>query len=136
MRAVINTFAKEENAIYNGLTFPVVGHCNGHLEINIDGLICDFELTHVSIVDIQTEFFHAHLRAEKMGFDYWYNLLVSYIKANKIKIQHQKAPEKLQMQKQESADISEYFVTDEELFLHERIDINEPSQSLFERAEL
>jgi hypothetical protein len=85
MKAIINTYLKSELAIYDGRTFDIVGHCNGHLEIEIEGIINDFELKEVLIVDIENELRHAAIRNEKTFCDYWYSILTKYVKENTIK---------------------------------------------------
>lgn len=87
MKAIINTWSKSELSIYNGRTFDVVGHCNGHLEIEMDGIINDFELDEILIVEIETELRHAALRNEKTFCDYWYQILRRYVKENTIKFE-------------------------------------------------
>ena len=86
MKAIINTFERNALSVNNGLTFPIVGHCNGHIEIEIDGFIVDLELSEILIVDIQTEIRHAVHRMNAIGFDYWHDILIKYTKRNKINI--------------------------------------------------
>jgi hypothetical protein len=101
MKAVINCFVKNDLSIYNGLTFDVVGHCNGCIEVDINGIINDMQLTEIIIVDITKEITHSIIRHDKMFFDYWYDILKMYCKVNKIKIK----PEKLPTEKAERMEV-------------------------------
>jgi hypothetical protein len=86
MKAIINCFVKNDLSIYNGLTFDIVGHCNGCIEVDINGIINDMQLDEIMIVDIQREINHSIIRYDRMFFDYWYDILKQYCKVNKIKI--------------------------------------------------
>lgn len=116
MKAVINCFAKNDISIYNGLTFDIVGHCKGHIEVDILGIIYDIELDELLIVDIQTEIKHAIIRYDAMFFDYWYDILKQYCKVNKIRL----SPNKLPTEKAERNPVTfeETAQSDNDIFLH------------------
>ena len=95
MKCIINAYQKNELSGLNGLTFNVVGHCNGFLEVDTGDIIVDFELSEVLIVDIETEIRHAIFRDNKTFCDYWYRILKLYCKENKIKLPTDKNTNKI-----------------------------------------
>jgi len=90
MQAIMNTYAKGVYAHYNGWTFDIVGHQQNLIMLLIDNNPVLMPLNEILIVDIQSIIYHAEIRANFLGFDYWRDILIKYCKENKIAIKQKK----------------------------------------------
>jgi hypothetical protein len=86
MQAIINTYAKSYYGYLNGQTLDISGHSGGFILVEVDEQLIPFSPQEILIVDIQTIYRHAIIREEKLGFDYWANILRRYLKTNGIKL--------------------------------------------------
>jgi hypothetical protein len=103
MKCIINAYSTNEVSKYNGLTFDIIGQSGNNFAVSIGesvNYVSNFELY---IVDLENEFNAAVFRINAIGFDYWYNSIVSYMKRNKITLTPKEAivlPEVIQEEQQ------------------------------------
>ena len=92
MEVIINAFERSELSRHNGYTYPVIGHKDGLLMVDILDEAVLIPLNECLIVDIQTHLIHAFMRVGILGFDYWFDILQRYLKVNKISAHRKELP--------------------------------------------
>lgn len=86
MKAILNTFSKNKLSQFNGLTFDIVGHKDGQFMLIVDEQLYLISPKEILICEIKTEVANSIIRDTATFCDYWYRILSTYCKVNKIEV--------------------------------------------------